>query len=235
MTTWATSRFPYPLSPLADAHLSLSPNRRAIDNRIARVRDGDRESLPLLFRRYSGKVRRIGRRILRSDWAVFGPAKGAARSWIFQAANTQAFLRRGRLRAPWLLYFGMLANARKVDFRFPDGRIVDLDPAGRNSASEDGWRKKQVRFGGSQARRLLTGLSMPSSSSLKGIPNPCESVRRVRSDGTRLPRSSRLIAVRCRPHRSANASCEKPLSARNSRRRLPSAKRTCCIRAVWGL
>ena len=129
----------------------------------------------------------------------------------------------------------MLENACKEDFRFPDGRIVDLHRVFQNSAIEDDRRKKQARLCRNQVRRLLTGLSMPSSSSLKGIPNPWESVRRVRSDGTRLPRSSKLIAVRCRPHRSANASCEIPLFARSSRRRLPSAKRTCCIRAVWGL
>jgi len=60
----------------------------------------------------------------------------------------------------------------------------------------EGWARSRAQF---TLRFLGIPLSMSSRSSLSDIPNPCERVNRVRRDGTRLPRSRRLIAVRCNP------------------------------------
>lgn len=80
------------------------------------VQAGDREALAWLFRRYANTIRNLGRKILRVDGEaedlvqdvflyvqrkcdLFQSSKGAARSWIFQVAYTQAFLRRRRLKS----------------------------------------------------------------------------------------------------------------------------------------
>lgn len=63
-----------------------------------------------------------------------------------------------------------------------------------------GPKLKLYRFFG------VTPPSTPRSKSLRGIPNPLEIVTRVRRFGTLLPRSIRLMAVRCRPQWSAKAS-----------------------------
>ncbi len=75
---------------------------------------GSREAGSCLFAKYASSVRNIGRRILRDDsesddlvqevflylyrrWSVFDSSRGSARSWIFQIAYTQAFIRRRQL------------------------------------------------------------------------------------------------------------------------------------------
>jgi RNA polymerase sigma-70 factor (ECF subfamily) len=77
---------------------------------------GNREAGSCLFTRYASSVRNIGRKILRNDaesddlvqdvffylytkWSAFDSSRGTARSWIFQIAYTQAFIRRRRLSA----------------------------------------------------------------------------------------------------------------------------------------
>ena len=86
------------------------------DSLIARMGGGDREALSELFRHFAPAIRNVGRRILRdgaeSDdlvqdvflyihrkWDLFDSSKSNARSWIFQIAYTQAFLRRRQLKA----------------------------------------------------------------------------------------------------------------------------------------
>jgi RNA polymerase sigma-70 factor (ECF subfamily) len=83
---------------------------------IRRLGQGDREACSCLFHRYASSLRNIGRRILRDNaeaddlvqevflylykkWNIFDSHKGSARSWIFQVAYTQAFLRRRELKA----------------------------------------------------------------------------------------------------------------------------------------
>ena len=80
------------------------------------VQTGDREALAWLFRRYASTIRNLGRKILRVDGEaedlvqdvflyvqrrcdLFQSSKGAARSWIFQVAYTQALIRRRRLKS----------------------------------------------------------------------------------------------------------------------------------------
>jgi RNA polymerase sigma-70 factor (ECF subfamily) len=83
---------------------------------LNKVREGDRDALSLLFRRYARLVRNVGRRIIRNNYeaddlvqevflyihrksALFDNSKGSARSWIIQVAYTQAFLRRRQLKS----------------------------------------------------------------------------------------------------------------------------------------
>ena len=70
---------------------------------MARIREDDKEALALLFRRYVGLVRSVGRRIIRNDAeaedlvqevflylyrkrTVYDSSRGSARSWIVQMA-----------------------------------------------------------------------------------------------------------------------------------------------------
>lgn len=83
---------------------------------IAKIGAGDREALSQLFKRFARPVRSIGRRILKDEAEaddlvqevflyiyrksnLFDSSKGSARSWIFQVAYTQAFLRRRQLKS----------------------------------------------------------------------------------------------------------------------------------------
>jgi RNA polymerase sigma-70 factor, ECF subfamily len=80
------------------------------------VKNGDREALAFLFRRYAASIRHLGRRLLRDDCeaedlvqevflyvhrksTLFDPSKGPARSWLFQVAYTQALIHRRRLKS----------------------------------------------------------------------------------------------------------------------------------------
>ena len=83
---------------------------------LEQVRQGDREALGILFRRYARAVRNVAYRILRNEAeaddlvqevflfifrkaALFNAAQGAARSWIFQVAYHRAFDRRRYLNS----------------------------------------------------------------------------------------------------------------------------------------
>jgi RNA polymerase sigma-70 factor, ECF subfamily len=81
---------------------------------IVKQGHGDREASSYLFGRYARSIRNVGRQILHDDsesddlvqevflyiykkWDLFDATKGTARSWIFQIAYTQAFIRRRQL------------------------------------------------------------------------------------------------------------------------------------------
>jgi RNA polymerase sigma-70 factor, ECF subfamily len=80
------------------------------------IRDGDKEALALLFRRFARNVRNVAYRILRSEAeaddlvqevflfilrkaALFNASNGAARSWIFRVTYHRAFDRRRHLNS----------------------------------------------------------------------------------------------------------------------------------------
>jgi RNA polymerase sigma-70 factor, ECF subfamily len=77
---------------------------------MARIREDDKEALALLFRRYVGLVRSVGRRIIRNDAeaedlvqevflylyrkrTVYDSSRSSARSWIVQMAYQQSIQR----------------------------------------------------------------------------------------------------------------------------------------------
>ncbi len=124
---------------------------------IARVQVGDREALASLFRRFAHPVRNIGQRILRDKSeaddlvqevflyvhrksALFDSSKGSARSWFFQVAYTQAFLRRRHLKAQG---FYMSAMADKAVEGSPSQATAgaDYDHTVEGLFGRNGWRK----------------------------------------------------------------------------------------------
>lgn len=133
---------------------AVMPN--ASDERLlASIASGDREALSELFRRFARPIRSIGRRILRDDaeaddlvqevflyihrkWSLFDHTKSSARSWIFQIAYTQAFLRRRRLKAQGFYVSGMTDNLREVEPFTNSG--ADYDQTVEGVFGRNGWR-----------------------------------------------------------------------------------------------
>ena len=117
---------------------------------------GNDESLAILFRRYVRMVYGLGRRILRNDGeaedlvqevflyihrksSLFDGSKGTARSWIFQIAYTQAFLRRRELKSHGLCASGIVDNRGEIVPRNSSGADYDQTPEGL--FGRNGWRK----------------------------------------------------------------------------------------------
>jgi len=126
------------------------------ENLLGRIVAGELEGLALLFHRYARIVRSLGRRILRDDGeaddlvqevflyvhrksALYDPAKGAARSWIFQVAYTQAFLCRRRLRSHGFYASGIADKLPEIEQRTSLG--ADYDQTVEGLFGRNGWRK----------------------------------------------------------------------------------------------
>jgi RNA polymerase sigma-70 factor (ECF subfamily) len=120
------------------------------------VRHEDRNALGLLFRRYAGSLYTIGRRILRDDSEAedlvqevflyihtksghFDSSKGTARSWIFQIAYTQAFLKRRTLKHHGLYSQGIAENPGGTQTRAKSSADYDQTPEGL--FGRNGWRR----------------------------------------------------------------------------------------------
>lgn len=123
MSSSATARFPnLPVTSTEQEDVSFKVSVRndlqeSDHNRlIAQIVLGEKEALARLFRLFAHPIRALGRRILRNDSEaddlvqevflyihrranLFDRSKGNARSWIFQVAYTQAFIRRRHLNA----------------------------------------------------------------------------------------------------------------------------------------
>jgi RNA polymerase sigma-70 factor, ECF subfamily len=99
-----------------------------------RLRQGDDEAIATLFKRHSSAVHRVGKKMLRDSGEaddlvqevflyvyrkseLFDPSKGPARSWIFQVAYTQAFLRRRKLKSIGLYSSGIADDLRDGESR----------------------------------------------------------------------------------------------------------------------
>jgi RNA polymerase sigma-70 factor (ECF subfamily) len=123
---------------------------------VALIQKGDRDSIGSLFRHYALPVRNVGRRILRDraeaddlvqevflyihrKIALFDAAKGSARSWIFQIAYTQAFLRRRQLAARGFYKSGITDRPPDAEPRTSLG--ADYDHTVEGLFGRNGWRK----------------------------------------------------------------------------------------------
>jgi RNA polymerase sigma-70 factor, ECF subfamily len=97
-------------SPDANQHVSAASSKLTDEALMARIREDDKEALALLFRRYVGLVRSVGRRIIRNDAeaedlvqevflylyrkrTVYDSSRSSARSWIVQMAYQQSIQR----------------------------------------------------------------------------------------------------------------------------------------------
>jgi len=123
---------------------------------LERIREGDRDALALLFRRYARPVRNVGQRILRDKAeaedlvqevflyihrksALFDSSKGSASSWIFQVAYTQALLRRRRLKSQGFYLSGITDKPAECD---PGGdRGAHYDQTVEGLFGRNGWRR----------------------------------------------------------------------------------------------
>jgi len=116
---------------------------------------GSNESLAILFRRYARMVHSLGRRILRDNTeaddlvqevflyiqrraGLFDSTKSNARSWIFQVAYTQAFLRRRQLKAHGFYSSGITDNTRETGMQAISG--ADYDHTVEGLFGRTGWR-----------------------------------------------------------------------------------------------
>jgi RNA polymerase sigma-70 factor (ECF subfamily) len=148
-----TARFPdLPLSTEKAANSSvpsdpLVPIESSDEALLEAIQAGHHEALSLLFRRYAGLVRGIGRRILRDDAeaedlvqevflflfdkaAPFDSTRGSARSWIVQNIYYRAINRRRYLSSRHQLFVRMnqlavSADAEKSNYEHSGNAIFD--------------------------------------------------------------------------------------------------------------
>ena len=123
MSSFSRVRFPpLPLASDTAANLGVrSAARQATvdvpdEILLAKIANGEEGALAHLFRRYARSVYSVGHKILRDSaeaedfvqevflyvhrkTQLFDPTKGSGRSWIFQVAYTQAFIRRRQLQS----------------------------------------------------------------------------------------------------------------------------------------
>ena len=123
---------------------------------LAKVCEGDRDALALLFRRYARPVRNVGQRILRDKAeaedlvqevflyihrksSLFDTSKGSAGSWIVQVAYTQALMRRRRLKSQGFYLSGITDKPLECDHRSDKGAHYDHTVEGL--FGRNGWKK----------------------------------------------------------------------------------------------
>jgi len=123
---------------------------------VSQVRQGNREALSQLFRRFAPSIRTIGRRILRDRGeaddlvqevflyihrksSLFDGSKGSARSWIIQVAYTQALLRRRRLKSQGFYLSGI--TDKPVDHHHSDDKGAEYDHTVEGLFGRNGWRR----------------------------------------------------------------------------------------------
>jgi RNA polymerase sigma-70 factor (ECF subfamily) len=123
---------------------------------LKRVQEGDKEAIGYLFRRYARTLHGIGRRVLRDTAeaedlvqevfmyvyikrSLYDSAKGTARSWIFQIAYTQAFLRRRKLKSIGLYSSGITDDLGGSDRR--SDLPADYDTTVEGIFGRNGWKK----------------------------------------------------------------------------------------------
>jgi RNA polymerase sigma-70 factor (ECF subfamily) len=136
---------------------SICPNENAeLDERlIALIQVYDHEAMSQLFRRYARMVRSVGQRLLRDNGEaddlvqevflyihrrseVFDQSKGSARSWIFQVAYTQAFVRRRQLKSHG--FYASTIMDRPTESGLPGAEGTHYDNTLEGLFGRDGWK-----------------------------------------------------------------------------------------------
>ena len=163
MSSSLTARFSI-VSPIKQSMGKAGTSVETLENAIEstdetileRIREGDRDALALLFRRYARAVRNVGQRILRDKAeaddlvqevflyihrksALFDSSKGSAGSWIVQVAYTQALLRRRRLKSQGFYLSGITDKPAEGD---PGGdKGAHYDQTVEGLFGRNGWRR----------------------------------------------------------------------------------------------
>src|SRR5882724_5142536 len=135
--------------------IPLSERVEPDEGLMVRIQGGDKGALSLLFRRYARPVRSVGQRILRDAAeaddlvqevflyiyrrsSLFDGSMGSARSWIFQVAYTQAFLRRRELKCHGRYSSVIADNLREIVPWRSSGAEYDRTVEGL--FGRNGWR-----------------------------------------------------------------------------------------------
>jgi RNA polymerase sigma-70 factor (ECF subfamily) len=138
------------------ARPTVEPKLASDEHLMSRLRLGEQEAIAELFKRHSSCVYRIGKKVLRDSgeaddlvqevflyvyrkFKLFDASKGAARSWIFQIAYTQALLRRRKLKS-----IGIYSSAIVDDLRDAEscgGSHADYDVTVEGLFGRNGWKK----------------------------------------------------------------------------------------------
>lgn len=137
--------------------LAEEPTDEAV---LSLIKDGEKESLGCLFRRYARLVRTIGQRILHDaaeaddlvqevflyiyrKCALYDPLRGSARGWLIQVVYTQALMRRRYL------------NSR----RFSSSEVLDTDLQRGLEDRADYDRPLETLFGSSGWKEVWNSLT----------------------------------------------------------------------------
>jgi RNA polymerase sigma-70 factor (ECF subfamily) len=122
---------------------------------LTKIRNGEGEALEQLFRRYARPVFSVGNKILRDSaeaedfvqevflyvhrkTQLFDPSKGSARSWIFQVAYTQAFIRRRRLQSHG--FYASTITQRPVESDLPNSEVANYDSTAEGLFGRNAWK-----------------------------------------------------------------------------------------------
>jgi RNA polymerase sigma-70 factor, ECF subfamily len=136
---------------------------------LERIAVGDSQAMSDLFLRYARLVYSVGRRILRDGEEaedlvqevflyihrksnLFDSAKSSARSWVFQIAYTQAFLRRRQLKARGFYASGIADRSLETDPRTRSG--AEYDQTVEGLFGRNGWRTILESLTGEQRETL---------------------------------------------------------------------------------
>jgi RNA polymerase sigma-70 factor (ECF subfamily) len=137
-------------------HVCVGQSETDCQTLLERIAGGDSQALSDLFRGYGRLVHSVGRRILRDGEeaedlvqevflyihrksSLFDSAKSSARSWIFQIAYTQAFLRRRHLKSHGFYAHGIADRSPETEPRPNSG--ADYDHTVEGLFGRNGWRK----------------------------------------------------------------------------------------------
>jgi RNA polymerase sigma-70 factor (ECF subfamily) len=123
---------------------------------LAMASAGGEDALGVLFRRYARLVRAVGQRMLRDSVEaddlvqevflyihrkseLFDRSKGSARSWIFQVAYTQAFMRRRQLSAHG--FYASVITDNVAEDSHHSAQVAHYDNTVEGFFGRNGWKK----------------------------------------------------------------------------------------------
>jgi RNA polymerase sigma-70 factor (ECF subfamily) len=137
------------------SRLTVEPKLANDEYLISRLRSGEQDAIAELFKRYSSAIYRLGKKMLRDSGEaddlvqevflyvyrkseLFDASKGSGRSWIFQIAYTQVFLKRRKLKS-----IGLYGSAIADDLRDAEpctDLLADYDKTVEGLFGRNGWK-----------------------------------------------------------------------------------------------